>query len=124
MVVQLENKDIHYVNTLEDIKEIVEPAIAEAIEDIIICDYEDEESYKTEIKDLEEWIDRLKDQLEESKHLVMEANAELRNNRDLIWSLQNMNDDYKKSKSKRVDKEALIFNLTLMISKFKNIRSV
>lgn len=35
MIIKLENGDIHYINKLDDFKEVVEPAIYEAIEEFV-----------------------------------------------------------------------------------------
>jgi len=117
MVVRLENGNTHVINSLNDIKEIIEPSIAEAIDEIVIAEYdtldiddltEDIESLEGEIKSLQDEIEELKAELRNKDNEKWESENKVNTAR---WQIRELVNDYGKSKSKRVDKETVILKL-------------
>ena len=111
MVVRLENGNTHVINTLNDIKEIIEPSLAEAIDEIVVSDeytIDDIEDLNEEIKSLEDEIEELKAELRKKDSEQWESESKVNTAR---WQIRELVNDYGKSKSKRVDKETVILKL-------------
>lgn len=119
MVIKLANGNIEYANNLKDIKELIDPSIAEAIEEIIENTYSDEESYKEDIQELEYEKKQLEKELQKAKNETVEAYSKMGNMSSLIWSLKKLSEDYHKSNSKRIDKDILLNKLDELIKEFK-----
>lgn len=122
MVIQLQNGNIEIVNNMKDVKDLIDPALAEAIEKI--HDEEPENDVKSLEEDIEE-LEKIKNKLDEELSVSMKQTYKLERRINNISSalrqLEKTSGEYKKSDSKRVDKNNLILRLDEIIQEFRSI---
>jgi len=122
MIVRLENGNTEIVNGMNDLRDMVDPAIYEAMQKILRNEIDDavndieEDNYEDATEELQEDNEKLKLELEKTKLTLNIAKSKFSTMREQTWELKNMNCDYKKSKSKRVDKEILTDKLDKIIT--------
>lgn len=120
MVVRLENGNTHVINTLNDVKELIEPSLAEAIDEVVVADeytIEDIEDLNEEIKSLEDEIEELKAELQKKNNEQWKSESKVNTAR---WQIRELVNDYGKSTSKRVDKETVISKLEKAMQKLED----
>lgn len=122
-MVKLANGDIHYINNIKDVKELVDPDLFEAIEEIIenvIDEYDEENTIYEDFDELTETNKKLEQDLQEAYKEINRLNTQINQIKESTHELERINSSYKKSNSRRVDKSTLIDKLDEVIKELKN----
>lgn len=126
-MVKLENGDIHYINNINDVKELVDPDLFEAIEELIenvIDEYDEENTIYEDFDELTETNEKLKEDLQEAYNEINRLSTQINKIKGSIYEFEGINSSYKKSNSKRVDKNILTNKLDEVIKELNhNVRS-
>lgn len=134
MIVRLNNGSTEIVNNMNDIKDLVSDDLFQAIEDVTKNEIdkrtkdmeeendEDLKNREEEYDDLKEDIDKRENELHEAQYKygdILPKIIKVDRLEIMINNIANINNDYKKSKSKRVDKDKIIEMLSELTNNLK-----
>ena len=124
MIVRLKDGSTEMINNRNDLRNIIEPDVYEVMNEIIdteIDEFIDDENNIDieEAKRINTIDNKLREDIKELTKQRNELYEKSINGNDIIWKLERSTEDYKKSKSKRVDKEKLLDMLTELTKNLK-----
>lgn len=133
MIVKLQNGNTYFIDRMEDFRDLIDPALYEAIQDIVEDEisermdeldkeyYDDIEEINKHSKELDNRENEIVNREDELQRAIKESSEQIKDMikinkmKDTLKQLREINKEYKKNKSKRVDKELLTRRLDVLL---------